>query len=100
MCAEGRPFKCGICPDALKRRGDLLRHVRVVHGRQTRIPCPVCLDSSTQFSGLPGLKVHLEGSHVGDPEAERMAKLITAAVVDYKRKGPAVFPAMTKSRRR
>jgi uncharacterized C2H2 Zn-finger protein len=75
---DGKPFQCGICSDSLKRKGDLLRHVRIVHGRQTKLPCTVCKTHTA--TDLEGLNLHLTTEHVGDPAAIEISRLIMQAV--------------------
>jgi len=87
--SQDKPFGCLLCPETLKRRGDLLRHVRVVHGRQSKLACLLCADDTS--SDLRRLGVHYGLYHSGQEKGIELAGLIEA-VVDFKKR-----PAMTSS---
>ncbi|KAL3899564.1 MAG: hypothetical protein SGCHY_001947, partial [Lobulomycetales sp.] len=66
---SARPFACQICKERLKRRGDMLRHIRVIHGRQPVIHCPFC---GTACAGVRGCRDHVHERH-GEIEIDAQA---------------------------
>ncbi|KAH9003534.1 hypothetical protein EDB86DRAFT_2826658 [Lactarius hatsudake] len=54
----GRQYSCGLCKKRFKRRQDLMRHVRDVHGPPRQ--CPLC---SYEWTRAYKIKAHLLNAH-------------------------------------
>ena len=81
-----KPFKCRLCPESLKRKGDLLRHIRVCHGKSEvgkRLDCAYC--PSFRASDLNSIYSHLQGCHNGNPEAMQFSKVLET-VLSFKKR--------------
>ena len=64
--ATARPFKCLICKDEMKRKGDLLRHVRNTHGKQGLMRCPRC----PSVCSLREMPHHVKSVHLDSNDLE------------------------------
>ncbi|KAH9074303.1 hypothetical protein EDB83DRAFT_1953337 [Lactarius deliciosus] len=56
--SDGRQYGCGLCTKTFKRRQDLMRHVRDVHGPPRQ--CPLC---PYEWTRAYKIKAHLLKAH-------------------------------------
>ncbi|KAI9106125.1 hypothetical protein DFS34DRAFT_644925 [Phlyctochytrium arcticum] len=57
-----RPFACTHCPQAFRRKHDLTRHLRTLHGEKKENVCEICV---LRFARADALTRHMSAAHSG-----------------------------------